>query len=105
MFILICSTFTNNSNLKTQLPPEFEHHFGISGAIVGFRFPISFNGINIFQSNLGGGMNINHARIRFKGHVKFHNHQLNGFGGAIRLGELTLVSYATVYLLLLLIIR
>ena len=91
MYIYICSTFTNNDNLKNLLPAEFEHHFGISGTVVGIRFPVSFNGINVFKSNLGGGMNMNHARVSVQGHIKFYNHRRGGFGGAVRLGELTLV--------------
>ena len=89
------STFRNNNNLRSLLPAEFEHHFGISGAVVGTRFPVSFNGINLFQSNFGGGMNINHARVTVHGHMKFYNHQRGGFGGAVRLGELTLVRLTT----------
>ena len=36
-------------------------------------------------------MNMNHARITVNGHLKFYNHQQVGFGGGVRLGELTLV--------------
>ena len=53
---------------------------------------MSFNGINMFKSNLGGGININHARVTIQEHMKFFNHQRGGFGGAVRLGELTLVK-------------
>ena len=59
--------------------------------MVGIRFPVSFNGINVFDSNRGGGMNMNHARVTVSGHLKFYNHQRFAFGGAVRLGELTLV--------------
>ena len=85
------SIFTENFNLKNQLPTEFEHHFGVSGTVVGIRFPVSFNGTNVFHSNFGGGINMNHARVTVYGHMKFYNHQYVGFGGAVRLGELTLV--------------
>ena len=90
--LYVCSTFTNNDNVKSLLPAEFERHFGISGVVVGVRFPVSFNGINVFKSNLGGGININHARVTIQEHMKFFNHQRSGFGGAVRLGELTLVK-------------
>ena len=95
--LCICSTFTNNDNVKSLLPPEFEHHSGFSGAVVGIRFPVRFNGVNVFQSNFGGGINMNHARVTVQGHMKFCNHSQSGFGGAVRLGELTLVrvSYIT----------
>ena len=86
------STFKNNDNLRNLLPAEFERHFGISGTVVGTRFPVSFNGENVFQSNLGGGINMNHARVNVRGHMKFYNHQRSGFGGAVRLGELTWVK-------------
>ena len=97
MFYL-CSTFTRNDNVKNLLPAEFEHHSEFSGTVVGIRFPVSFNGANVFQSNLGGGINMNHARVSVQGHMKFCNHQRGGFGGAVRLGELTLVRVTNIRL-------
>ena len=34
---------------------------------------------------------MNHARVNVQGYMKFLNHSRGGFGGAVRLGELTLV--------------
>ena len=91
------SIFKNNDNLNNLLPAEFESHFGISGTVVGIRFPVTFNGENVFQYNLGGGVNVNHARVNIQGHMKLYNNQRSGFGGAVRLGELTLVRYVYTY--------
>ena len=60
--------------------------------MIGIRFPVSFIGTNVFQSNLGGGVNMNHARVSVQGHMKLYNNQEARYGGAIRLGEITLVS-------------
>jgi len=60
--------------------------------VIGLRLPVEFKGRNIFRSNIGGGVNMNHARLSIGGHLEFlHNHG-STFGGAIRLGELALVS-------------
>jgi len=37
--------------------------FAVTGTVVGVRFPLVFSGTTIIQSNNGGGININHARI------------------------------------------
>ena len=91
MFV-IYSIFKNNDNLRSRiLPSEFVNLFGTSGTVVGVRFPINFTGVNVLQSNLGGGVNINHGRVNVQGHMKFYNNHEARFGGAVRLGELTLV--------------
>ena len=54
---------------------------------------MSFDGTNVFQSNLGGGVNVNHARVSVQGHMKFFDNHEARYGGAVRLGEITLVSY------------
>ena len=61
--------------------------------MIGVRFPVSFIGTNVFQSNRGGGVNMNHARVSVQGHMKLYNNQEARYGGAIRLGEITLVSF------------
>ena len=82
----------NNDNLRSHiLPPEFVNLFGTSGTVVGIRFPMSFNGTNVFQSNLGGGVNVNHARVSVHGQMQLYDNHDGRFGGAVRLGELTLV--------------
>ena len=88
----ICSTFLNNNNLRNRiLPTEFVILYGTSGTVVGIRFPVSFNGTNEFRSNLGGGINMNHGRITIQGDLMFYNNHEARFGGAVRLGESTLV--------------
>ena len=89
----ICSTFLNNDNLRNRilLPTEFVKLYGTSGTVVGIRFPVRFNGINEFRSNLGGGINMNHGRIIIQGDLLFYDNHEARFGGAVRLGESTLV--------------
>ena len=88
----ICSIFKNNDNLRSRvLPDQFVNLFGTSGTVIGIRFPVSFNGTNVFESNLGGGININHARVSVQGCLKLYNNHEARYGGAARLGELTLV--------------
>ena len=98
--IHICSIFKNNDNLRNRiLPSEFVNLFGTSGTVVGIRFPLSFTGMNVLQSNLGGGVNMNHARITVQGCMKFYDNHEARYGGALRLGELTLVRSLMLYTL------
>lgn len=53
---------------------------------------MNFTGRNVFQSNFGSGINVNHARVSVQGLMEFYDHRGAEFGGAVRLGELTLVS-------------
>ena len=53
---------------------------------------MNFSGRNVFQSNFGSGININHARVSVHDLMEFYDHHGADFGGAVRLGELTLVS-------------
>ena len=62
------------------------------GAISALRFPLKFTGTNVFHSNNGGGLNINHARIIINGRMEFIDNHGAALGGTIRLGELVLVS-------------
>ena len=85
----------NNDNIRSNtLPTEFVKLFGSSGTIAGVRFPMSFNGTNVFQSNLGGGVSMNHATVSVQGHMQFYDNHEAIFGGALTLGELTLVRYS-----------
>ena len=88
----ICSTFKGNDNLKSIFPSQFANQFGVIGTVIGIRFPVSFDGTNVFQSNLGGGVNMDHARVSVHGHMKLYDNHEARFGGAMRLGELTLVK-------------
>lgn len=83
------SVFTNNVNL---LPELVSYRFGFFGAVSVLRFPLTFSGRNVFRDNIGGGLVVNHARINIRGHIEFYNHSGAVFGGALRLGELTLVN-------------
>jgi len=66
--------------------------FSTSGTVIGIRFPVVFSGSNIFQSNNGGGINMNHARVTIKGEMLFQDNFGAAIGGAMKLGEVTLVS-------------
>ena len=81
------------------MPLTFSKRFGILGTILGLRFPVSFSGRNIFQSNIGGGLNMNHARVTVQGEMELSDHSGATLGGAMRLGELTLVSRSLLYVL------
>ena len=74
------------------MPLTFSNRFGILGTVLGLRFPLSFTGRNIFRSNVGGGLNMNHARITVQGEMELSDQSGSTLGGAITLGELTLVS-------------
>ena len=82
------STFKNNANL---LPNTILYRFGLLGAVSALRFPLTFSGRNVFHANIGGGLSVTHARVNIGGHMEFCNHNGAVFGGALRLGELTLV--------------
>lgn len=56
------------------------------------RFPLSMSGRNLFNSNIGGGLNMDHSRVSVEGEMEFHGHHDGAFGGAMRIGELVLVS-------------
>ena len=62
------------------------------GVVSSLRFPVKFSGTNLFHSNHGGGLNINHARITINGRMEFLDNHGAALGGAIRFGELVLVS-------------
>ena len=62
------------------------------GVVSALRFPLKFSGMNLFHFNHGGGLNINHARITIIGRMEFLGNHGAALGGAIRFGELVLVS-------------
>jgi len=63
--------------------------------VAAVRFPLSISGRNIFESNIGGGLNMDHSRVSFEGEMVFYGHHGGAFGGALRIGELVLVSAYT----------
>ena len=71
---------------------DFSPVYAAMGTVVGNRFPVIFSGSNIFQSNNGGGININHARVTINGKMLFRDNFGAAIGGATRIGENTLVS-------------
>ena len=62
------------------------------GTVVGIRFPVIFSGSNKFKSNNGGGISMNHARVTINGKMLFRDNFGAAIGGAMRIGENTLVS-------------
>ena len=91
------STFTHNNNSRSLQPFRFLYRPGIFGVVLVIRFSVNFSGRNVFQSNFGSGVNINHARVTVQGLMEFYDHHGAKFGGAVRLGELTLVSWIISY--------
>lgn len=73
------------------MPNVVLYRFGFIGAVYVLRFPLTFSGRNVFHGNIGGGLTVNYARVNIRGQMEFHNHSGAVFGGALRLGELTLV--------------
>ena len=83
-----------------MLPNVLLYRFGFLGAVSVLRFPVTFSGGNVFHANIGGGISVTHARVNIRGYMEFHNHSGAVFGGAMRLGELTLVSIFAFYITL-----
>ena len=46
----------------------------------------------MFRSNYGGGVSMYHARVDFRGELSFNDHYGAAFGGALRIGALSLVT-------------
>ena len=88
----MCSTFAHNNNLRSLLPLTVLYRSGIFGVVLVIRYSVNFRGRNVFLSNFGSGININHARVNVQGLMEFYDNHGAEFGGAVRLGELTLVS-------------
>lgn len=72
--------------------------FGTNGAITTIRLPLTFLGVNQFDSNIGGCININNAKVNVNGTVNFTNNRGASLGGAIRIVGFTLVSFTAVIL-------
>ena len=82
-----------NTNDFTLTRTPILQAFRFQGTVFGFRFPIKFSGSNDFLSNMGGGINVNHASVTISGKTEFSNNIGTSFGGALRIGELSLVSH------------
>ena len=66
--------------------------FGTNSVITTVRLPLTFLGVNQFDSNVGGCININNAKVNLNGTMNFTNNTETPFGGAIRIVGLSLVS-------------
>ena len=86
---MFSSIFENNS---IYLLPGSSLLIYQYNTVIGLRLPLEFRGRNVFRSNIGGGVNMNHAKLTISGHLEFLHNRNGSFGGAIRLGELALVS-------------
>ena len=71
--------------------------FGVNGAISTVRSPLSFLGDNQFDSNVGGCININNAKLDINGTMNFTYNRGTPLGGAIRTVGLSLVSVMQVH--------
>ena len=77
----------NEGNLSSSL-----FRFGANGVISTIRSPLTFLGVNQFNSNVGGCININNAKVDMNGTMNFTNNTRTPLGGAIRIVGLSLVS-------------
>ena len=66
--------------------------FGVNGAISTVRSPLTFWGDNQFDSNVGGCININNAKLDINGTMNFTYNRGTPLGGAIRTVGFSLVS-------------
>ena len=84
------STFKENINQGDLRSSLFR--FGSNGAITTVRAPLTFLGVNQFDSNIGGCININNAKVDMNGTMNFTNNTGTPLGGAIRIVGFSLVS-------------
>ena len=87
-YFYLFSSFSDNRNLILS---DFSILYQYS-TISAVRFPLHISGKNIFKLNTGGGLNMDHSRVSCEGEMEFHDHHGGAFGGAMRIGELVLVS-------------
>ncbi|XP_065897681.1 uncharacterized protein [Dysidea avara] len=87
---IVNCTFEYNDN-NVRWIQNASPTFAVTGTVVGIRFPVVFSGTNIFRSNTGGGINMNHARITINGTMLFQENYGATIGGAMRIGEVTLL--------------
>ena len=84
------SNFTENINegdLESNL-----FWFGRNGVITTIRWPLTFLGDTQFDSNIGGCINVNNAKVDVNGTVSFTNNGGTYLGGAVRIVGFSLVS-------------
>ena len=89
--VYLHSNFTENINEGDSESNLFR--FRRNGVITAIRWPLTFLGDTLFDSNVGGCININNAKVNMNGTVNFINNTGTIFlGGAIRVVGFTLVS-------------
>ena len=86
----LLSQFKKNINEGDSRSNLFR--FGTNGVITTVRLPLTFLGVNQFDSNVGGCININNAKVDMNGTMNFINNTGTPLGGAIRIVGLALVS-------------
>ena len=59
-------------------------------AVLSFRYPIVFNGVNIFKANRGGGVTLQQTNMDVSGTLHFEDNSAES-GGAISLEDLCVV--------------
>lgn len=59
-------------------------------AVLSFRYPIVFTGMNIFKANRGGGMTLQQTNMDVSGTLHFEENSAKS-GGAISLEDLCVV--------------
>ena len=62
-----------------------------AGAVLAYRFPMRFNGTNLFMENTGGGVALLQARMDITGSIWFENNTALK-GGAIKMQEQSVVG-------------
>ena len=66
--------------------------FRRNGVITTIRWPLTFLGDTQFDSNIGGCINVNNAKVDVNGTVSFTNNNGTYLGGAVRIVGFSLVS-------------
>lgn len=61
-------------------------------AILSFRYPIKFTGVNIFKTNQGGGVTLLQTNMDVSGTLHFEDNSANS-GGGISLEDLCVVCW------------
>ena len=77
----LLSTFTRNTAAD-------------GGVILAYRFPMQFEGTNLFTENTGGGVALLQARMDISGKLRFENNTALT-GGGIKMQEQSVVGLTT----------
>ena len=80
--VYLRSNFTENINEGDSESNFFR--FRRNGVITAIRWPLTFLGDTLFDSNVGGCININNAKVNMNGTVNFINNTGTILGGAVR---------------------